>query len=90
MIDGFSEIMGWIGTITYIIAYLLLSLGKIRADKLLYHCLNILGAIGLMINAFYYRNFPSVFVNIAWFLIATLAIIIIIRKWRIHSDEVVE
>lgn len=90
MNGDFAEIMGWIGTVTYIIAYLLLSLRKLKAEKALYHCLNVLGSVGLMINGFYYGNFPSVFVNIAWFIIATLAIIIIVRRWRAPSDGVVE
>lgn len=90
MLISFSEIMGWIGTIAYIIAYLLLSMGKLKPSRIMYHSLNIVGAIGLIINASHYGNYPSVFVNIAWFTIAIIAIFFIVKKWRIHSDEVVE
>jgi len=77
---SFPSLLGWIGTVSYLVAYLLLSMGRLRADKKLYHLLNILGAIGLTYNAVALRDFPNVVVNIAWAAIAVWAIWLILRR----------
>ncbi|HEY4205383.1 MAG TPA: hypothetical protein VGM31_01170 [Puia sp.] len=77
---GIPAILGWIGTIAYLAAYLLLSMGRLRADQKLYHLLNILGAAGLTYNALSLRDFPNVVVNIAWAAIAIWAISLILRR----------
>ena len=77
---GVSSLLGWIGTLAYLIAYLLLSTGKLKADKKLYHVLNIMGAIGLTYNAVMLDDYPNVIVNIAWAAIACWAILLILRR----------
>lgn len=32
-ITNLSDLLGWLGTLSYIIAYLLLSLGKLKAEQ---------------------------------------------------------
>ncbi|HEY4290430.1 MAG TPA: hypothetical protein VGN00_25190 [Puia sp.] len=66
--------IGWIGSISYVTAYLLLSLNRIRSDRNLYHLLNIVGALGLIVDAFYLNDYPNLAINIAWALIAFFAI----------------
>lgn len=41
-ITNLSDVLGWLGTIAYIVAYLLLSIGKLKAEQKTYHLLNIL------------------------------------------------
>ncbi|OQP54364.1 hypothetical protein A4H97_22615 [Niastella yeongjuensis] len=65
--------IGWIGSIAYVIAYLLLSLNKISSGKKLYHILNIIGAIGLIFNACYLNDYPNLAINIIWGIIAFIA-----------------
>lgn len=77
---GAASLFGWIGTFAYLVAYLLLSTGKLRADKKIYHVLNILGAIGLTYNALVLNDYPNVMVNIAWAVIACSAILLIQRR----------
>jgi hypothetical protein len=79
------SIFGWIGTISYLIAYLLLSAGKLRADRKLYHVLNILGASGLTYNAIFLKDFPNIIVNIVWGIIAFWAIRLTARRKQ-NSD----
>lgn len=74
------NLIGWLGTFFYIVAYLLLSLGKIKAERPLYHCLNILGAVGLMINALRLSDYPNIIVNLIWLAIALGAIVLIMRR----------
>lgn len=73
-------VLGWVGTFFYLLAYFLLSINKLKSNQKLYHVLNIIGAIGLTIHAFWYEDLPNVVVNTAWGLVAAFAIIVIIRR----------
>lgn len=73
-------VLGWIGTFAYLLAYLLLSLNKINAQQLIYHALNVVGALGLTANALHYADLPNVVVNIVWGLIAISAMAVLSRK----------
>lgn len=77
---GLATSLGWIGTFLYLLAYLLLSIKKLRADHRLYHLLNIFGAIGLTYNAVSLNDYPNVIVNIVWAIIALSAILLIGRQ----------
>jgi hypothetical protein len=77
---SFPSLLGWIGTASYLVAYFLLSVGKLRADRKLYHVLNILGGVGLTYNAIVLDDVPNVVVNIAWAAIAAWAIWLIFRR----------
>jgi len=79
---GLSSLLGWVGSFAYLLAYLLLSTGRLKSDKKLYHWLNILGAVGLTYNAVTLNDFPNIIVNIAWALIALWAILLIQRQRR--------
>ena len=81
-----SEIIGWLGTLIYIAAYALLTWGKLRSDRSLYHILNVFGAAGLIVNGIYHGDYPSIFVNLAWLGIALVAAGIIFLKSRSPSD----
>lgn len=74
------KIIGWIGVVLFVIAYLLLSLGKLNAKTTTYHWLNALGAICLVINAVAIADYPTVTVNVVWGLIAMLTIIKLVLK----------
>lgn len=77
-----SAVLGWAGSIAYLLAYLLLSLNKLKQDHKAYHYLNIAGAIGLTLNAIFLQDYPNVIVNIAWAVIALIAILTIVRRRR--------
>lgn len=74
--------LGWIGSIAYLLAYLLLSINKLKAGQKAYHVLNIVGALGLTVNAIFIRDYPNVLVNIFWGMIAIMAILLIVLKKR--------
>lgn len=78
----FSEALGWAGSLSYVAAYLLLSLKKISADRPLYHLMNLVGAAGLILNGLAMRDFPSVAVNIAWMCIGLMALFMIAGRMR--------
>ncbi|GAB3361343.1 hypothetical protein GCM10027566_27840 [Arachidicoccus ginsenosidivorans] len=79
-ISKISMVAGWIGTVLYILAYLLLCLGKLTAGSKCYHLLNILGALGLIINAADMKDYPSFVVNIIWMIIAGITLWLLIKK----------
>lgn len=80
LVEIVYPIIGWIGTLAYLLGYFLLSTNKLKANQVSYHVLNIVGAIGLTANAIYYSDLPNVVVNLAWGIIALVAIIVLIRK----------
>jgi lipid-A-disaccharide synthase-like uncharacterized protein len=67
-------ILGWIGALSYITAYFLVSTKKIQADKPLFHWLNITGGLLMVANALSQSDYPNVFVNSAWAVIGFLAL----------------
>ncbi len=68
------DILGWIGTITYLVAYGLVSAKKVEGDSWLYQGLNFVAGILLIINTIYLRAYPSAGLNIAWVGIAVLTL----------------
>lgn len=81
-LNGFYPLLGWVGTLAYLLSYFLLSINKINAQQLIYHALNVVGAIGLTANALHYADLPNVVVNTVWGLIAVSALVVISRKKR--------
>ncbi|WP_346237871.1 CBU_0592 family membrane protein [Niabella insulamsoli] len=75
-----SFLVGWIGTAFYLIAYLLISFNKVKANKPAYHLLNMAGAAGLIIHALYMKDGPNLICNLAWLSIAVIAVISI--RWK--------
>ncbi|CAM1365423.1 CBU_0592 family membrane protein [Tenacibaculum xiamenense] len=75
-------IIGWSGAIIYLVAYALLSANKLRSDRPTYHLLNVLGAIALVINGIPTSDFPTIFLNAIWGVIALLATYKTISNFR--------
>ena len=69
------ESLGWIGTLSYLLAYFLLTTKKLQADRPLFHVLNIIGAVGLVFNALKLKDYPNLAANLVWGLIALIALI---------------
>ena len=69
------ECIGWIGAIVVLIAFFLISTHRTDATKPVFHWLNIVGAIGLIIHTSYNSAFPSAFVNIIWVGVAFFSLI---------------
>ncbi len=66
----FVDMLGWVGTVLYLVAYVLVSIKKVEGDSFLYQGINILAGILLVINTFYWRAYPSMGLNAAWIGIA--------------------
>ncbi len=71
------EIVGWAGATLILLAYLLLSAGKLTGQSLVYQGMNIVGAAGFVINGWWHGAIPSAALNVLWLLIGAIA------SWRI-------
>ena len=60
------EIAGWIAAVLILTAYALLSAGKLTGKSVTYQVMNIVGAIGFVINTGYNGAIPSAVLNIIW------------------------
>jgi len=69
------ELIGWGGTGAILLAYLLLSTGKITSNSRKYQLLNLFGAIGIIINSVIHGAIPSVGLNVVWLLIALYGLV---------------
>ncbi len=69
------DILGWIGAVALLTAYSAVSSGRLEGTSSLYQILNAVGSAFLIVNASYYRAFPSAFVNLVWIGIALSAIL---------------
>jgi hypothetical protein len=72
--DSFINILGWVGTILYLVAYGMISAKKVEGDSWLYQGLNLIAGTLLIINTLYLRAYPSAGLNIAWVAIAILTL----------------
>jgi hypothetical protein len=75
---SYIDIVGWIGSAAVVSAYALISLDKVNSRSRVYQVLNLVGSLGLVVNTYYYRAYPSTFVNIVWLVIAALALVRIV------------
>ena len=66
------EAIGWAGAVAVLFAYGLVTRVGTSA---LYHWLNVVGALGLLVNAAYHRAFPSSFVNVIWIMIGAWGLV---------------
>ena len=73
------EIAGWAGAGLILLAYLLLSMGRLDGQSALYQGLNVAGAAGFIANGWWHGALPSATLNAIWLLIGAVAL------WRIRA-----
>jgi hypothetical protein len=69
------EIAGWIAAVLILTAYGMLSAGKLTGKSVAYQVMNIVGAIGFVINTGYNGAFPSAVLNVIWVGIGVWALV---------------
>ena len=74
------EIIGWAAALLILVAYVLLSLGRIEARSVVYQGMNIVGAAGFIVNSGYNGAIPSAVLNIVWMGIGLFALTRILRR----------
>jgi uncharacterized protein (TIGR03382 family) len=69
------EVVGWAGSLSILLAYALLSTGRLDARGWPYQLMNVAGALGMAINSWAHGALPSVFNNAIWMAIGLLALV---------------
>lgn len=80
--DIIANSIGLLGAGTVLVAYFLLSAGKLESDAPLYPALNGLGSIGVLISLSANWNMPSAVINTIWVIISAVALVRIYAKRR--------
>ncbi|GAB1817185.1 CBU_0592 family membrane protein [Herbidospora sp. RD11066] len=62
----FITVIGVVGAIALLIAYGLVSTGKMTGDSMTYQAINLTGAVTLAVNSAYHGAWPSAILNIVW------------------------
>ena len=71
------EVIGWAAALLILAAYALLSAGKLKARDRSYQWMNVLGALGFIVNSGWNGAIPSAALNVVWAGIGSAAL------WRI-------
>jgi hypothetical protein len=75
------EVIGWSGAALILLAYLLLSMGRLTGQSAAYQWMNVFGAAGFIVNGWWHGALPSAVLNVIWMLIGGVAL------WRIAQRE---
>ena len=75
MLALFMEVVGWIGALLILAAYGLLSAGRLDAKSPAYQWLNVVGAIGFILNSGWNGAWPSAALNVIWVGIGLVALV---------------
>ncbi len=70
------------GALLILLAYTLLSLGKVNGRSALYQGMNVVGAAGFIVNGWWHGAIPSASLNVVWMLIGGFALWRILRRRR--------
>ncbi|MEY4763264.1 MAG: hypothetical protein RLZZ200_3121 [Pseudomonadota bacterium] len=73
----FIETVGWLGALLILLAYALLSTGRIEGRSRTYQWLNLFGAVGFIVNSSWNGAWPSAALNVVWLAIGAVTL------WRL-------
>jgi len=60
------ETIGWLAALLILLAYILISAGKVEGRSVTYQMLNILGAAGFVVYGVWKKALPSAALNVVW------------------------
>ena len=76
------NILGWTGSIMYLLAYALVSSKKTQGDSVLYQSMNIIAGIFLVLYTLTLEAYVTMALNAVW---AIIGLITLGRKWLIRN-----
>jgi hypothetical protein len=79
------EIIGWTAAVMMLLAYLLLTSGRLRSISPAYQWLNVLSGAGLIVNSGWNGAYPSAALNLTWMAIGLYGLL---RGARIQPGPV--
>ncbi len=72
------DILGWTGSILYLLAYALISMKKTEGDSLLYQGMNIVAGVLLVVYTVYLGAYATTGLNTVW---VAVGLFTLGRKW---------
>jgi hypothetical protein len=69
-LETLIEMLGWIASVLIVGSYALNITGKLPASSKIYVLANIIGGVFFVVNTYYHKAYPSMFVNVVWVIIA--------------------
>ncbi len=75
------EIAGWMAAGLFLLSYVLVSTGRLQGQSRAYQWLNVVGAIGFVINSGWNGAYPSAAVNVIW------AMIGLVTLWQLAGKK---
>jgi hypothetical protein len=81
------ETVGWAGALLILLAYALLSLGRVTGQSALYQGMNVVGAAGFIVNGWWHGAIPSASLNVVWMLIGGFALLRIRNRRGIEGGR---
>ena len=74
MKENHFDLLGWLGFVLIVSAYLLLTIGVISSESIEYHLPNFIGAACMAANAYHKKSHPLLWLNIVWFAVSIVGI----------------
>ncbi len=75
-----ANVLGIIGVILILVAYIFLQLGRMKAIWVSYSLLNFVGSGLILISLYIYPNLASQVIEVAWFVISFYGLIKALRR----------
>ena len=83
---GFLDLVGLIGAVMLMIAYLMLQLNKLSSDGLAYSLLNAIGASMIVVSLLVNFNLSAFIIEVFWILISFVGIYRYFRQKALRSE----
>lgn len=80
------EVAGWAGASLILLAYLLITAGKLTGQSPVYQWMNVAGAVGFIVNGWWHGALPSAVLNVIWLLIGAVALLRITARRKRIAD----
>jgi len=85
---GPLDLVGNVGVVVLVVAYLMLQLNKLRSDELAYSLLNAIGASLIVISLLYDFNLSALLMEVFWVLISFVGIYRYFRQKALRSETI--
>ena len=85
---GPLDLVGNVGVVVLVVAYLMLQLNKLRSDELAYSLLNAIGASLIVISLLYDFNLSALLMEVFWVLISFVGIYRYFRQKALSSETI--
>jgi hypothetical protein len=82
-VESFLVAVGLIGVVLNLVAYGLLTTGRLQPTDTRYQWMNVFGTVGILLSLMVQWNLPSFILNAAWMLIGVVALMRLRRARRV-------